>query len=484
MWEKSSDRTKPDVLLGPDGGLALGSEPGGGHEMGTVRRAAVLVGSCSLLLGGCSDPESPDLPLEYSIAQDAAGVPEHVLLHTEGGPVKMLFTPWGSHAEPHTGHPIGDLKSNWIGLLWHDGTRSLLEELSGDGDGVCGSGELCGMSVAALGARIPRMISPADGLVVQTVELNRIEDPNGMYWGSRDHWVMRASLGPFRYAYWHAGWVGEDLRTLMLAQGDPDPATWEGGTGVNLLSRPIKLRKGDAVAIPQVAAREDPLYPGYVTGQPWAQMEITTDRADATEPVYGWLGAERQGELRTILWRQMQDDPTGFYTIAPQARWLWAGEADLWTHPRVTWDDYSSIFSHGGIWRDTVQGTPNDFAIWKILKDTPLYDPALYDSAEVSFLVFRGNEGGDFFRGEVISPGEVAAQAGTLLIKWRMQYTGAYGPTYQWLSYALDKKARRLKLHWGSEHADRAAALQEASPPNPSSLACTHPGVVCLNQGW
>lgn len=477
--------------------------------LATMSRTVVLSYACLVpLLVSCSggndgggksscDPASvvPDLPLDYTIEVDALGDVESVMVQTAGGPVRMVFTPWGPHAEPHTGHPGGDGKTNWLGYLAP--TRSELEELSGDGDMVCETGEICGLPESEVLARRPRYIAPDDGFEITSVVLDRIHPP-GSYWGTLNHWRIDAVLCGYAYSFGHVGWIAEDLRARMLAVGVPDPDTYSGPTWQNLLPSSVFLDRGQSVAIPQIVGQTDGSHPGYVLGDVWAQMEVPTwnQNTHRAEPVFRWLSTERQDQLRQILWREMQDASSRMYSGWPTFAWLWKAEADLWTVESSSQDDYGSLTSNLGIWfENRMDGSAcsggtdvlcdQAFSIWAILKTNPIYDAGLYDAPEVAYLVVKSKRGDTYYRGEVVAPApSLPASSGTMLIKWRLESYLTPMETYQKVTYALSSSAKRLKLHWGTEDASRAVVEASADPSDPASLACDGASVTCMNHDW
>lgn len=438
---------------------------------------------------------TPGLPISYRIETDARG-PSALLLDTPGGEIPMVFTPWGSHGEPHTGHPGGDFKANWIAYLGKD--RSELVELVGDGNGVCDPSEYCGLAEELVQARIPRYISPDDGLVVRSVVLNTVHEP-GFYYGTLNHWLIEASTCIYNYAFGHVGRVGEELRAAMIEMGAPDPETYNGPVGVNLLNGPIVLAKGERIAIPQIVGLVDERYPGLVAGDVWAQMEVPTRnfRTDRGEAIYSWQPEELQEDLQKILWREMQKPDSRFYTYWHQQEfrsWIWKAESALYaTPPYISANDYNGMLSNQGSWfENRVDGakcTDGDplcdqaISIWRIFKAGPIYKPSTYDSADVSFLILKSQRGGVYYRGEVLRPSELGLE-GTLEIKWRIEDYTTPMESYQKVSYSLTPKKRWLKLHWGEEREDRAAVMALEDPAIPTDLPCDGGKVTCMNHEW
>jgi len=437
------------------------------------------------------DAVTADIPLPYRIISDEHG-PSAVMIETEGGDVVMKFTPWGAHAEPHTGHPGGDIKANWQGYLAP--SRADLEELTEVKDGVCDEGETCGLPEATVLARRPRYIAPDDGLVVTSVLLDRVHEP-GFYYGTLNHWRIETELCAYHYSFGHVGWIAEDLRAAIIAAGDPDPEGYTGPTSVNLLSKPIVLPRGATIAIPQIVGQTDDLFPGMVVGDVWAQMEVPTRNlsTDREEPIYSWLEPPVQAALQAILWREMQDPASRTYTSWVESRsWLWKAESALYWAEFASRDDYSGFVSEspwfenledGG---DCTDGDPlcdQALSIWPITKTGPIYDASLYDSPATSFLVMKSQRGGTYFRGEVLQA-EALGLSGTMLIKWRLEDYLHPIERYQKVSFSLSPHDETLKLHWSVESEDRSALESAADPAVPTDLSCDGSAVTCMNHDW
>ncbi len=431
-----------------------------------------------------------DIPLDHGIAFDDAGDPESFVVATSGGPIRVLFTPWGTHTEPHTGSPGLEAKTNWQGFLVRRDERS---ELAGDGDGVCEVSEVCGVDEETVRARRPFYVAPDDGFEVEEVMLEAVSEP-GHYWGTRNQWRIEADLCGYHYTFGHVGWIVEDLREAMIAAGAPDPDTYDGPLRANLLSEPVPLAAAARFAIPQIVGTADPAHPGFVVGDPWAQMEVPTYDHRIVEPIYRRLPAETQDALRQILWREMADPESRMYSGWESFAWLWKAEADLWLFEGADVEDYGSLLSHLGAWfENRPAGEPcvgvdplcdQSLSIWPILEAGPIYDPTLYDSPDVSFLILKSQRGGSWFRGEVLSPTTTLGMEGTLFVKWRLETYITEIERYQKISFVLDPEARLLKLHFGAEDESRTVVESMADPAIPTSMPCDGVTVACMTHDW
>ena len=122
----------------------------------------------------------------------------------------MSIGPWGAHVAPHTGHLKGNAKADWVGLY----ARRLdqLSELTGDGDGVCEAGEVCGISQADLEARTLDFVAPADDFMIDSVRLERLHAA-GEYFGGVEHWRVGGHVGSYSYDFAHLREISADFAT-------------------------------------------------------------------------------------------------------------------------------------------------------------------------------------------------------------------------------------------------------------------------------
>ncbi len=153
---------------------------------------------------------------------------------------------------------------------------------------------------------------------------------------------------------------------------------------------------------------------------------------------------------------------------------------DLWTVNGFIYD-FSSIYSRLGRWWENdptgcVPGTAlcdESFSIFPIVKTSPFYDSALYDSADVSHLVHHRQvdiDLGPGFKkhyewGEVIEPATPADVSGSMTIKWRIDHV-PISPSYQAISYRVFPGDRLLKIRWGTKVSDRSSVT---APPIPTA---------------
>ena len=418
----------------------------------------------------------------------------HVVVPTAGGDIYVSIGPWGAHSGPHTGHLEGNGKADWMGLYAH--SLDQLTELTGDHDGTCETGEVCGVSQSDLDARMLDYAAPLDDFEITDVRLDVLHPP-GEFYGSDEHWLIRGHVAQYEYGFGHVREVSADLRDAMIAAGYVDPWTVHLPSGNLITGAALVLNKGDLIARPQTFAAPVPGYPGYYTGSdptrqtPRHVVEFFTHNGDTSrdESFYTWLAPALEAQLAGVLQAEGLN-PASFRYSSPALAgrtWMWRAEMALSNQEWSSSDDYSSLFSQLGGWWETA-GAPCDgvsnrcdelFAIFPIRKDTAFYDPALYHSPAVSYLAGRQFRSGvpPTQYGEVLAPSVPHPVAGTLVFKWRNSSGAVIG--YQGASYLVDQAGRLLRIAWGPVVAAEAAVVV---PPVPADTdACNGVTLTCHN---
>jgi hypothetical protein len=340
-----------------------------------------------------------------------------------------------------------------------------------------------------------------DGFEVRIVRAEGVTTAGDTY-VSNLQWRIEASLCSYHFGIGHVAEISEDLRNRMVAAGYTDPWTVTGITDNLITGDPIILSKGESLGVPHVVAQEVSGHPGYYRGggafsqTPWAQIEFFGYRA-YLEPFYSWLPASTQNGLRDILYAEASNPDSFRYDSGSGiVDWLWKAEMDLWTADFADNDDFSSIFSRLGSWWENPAGcTPGTalcdevFAIFPIIKTSPFYDAALYDSTDVSYLVHHWQadavRGPGFKKhwewGEVIEPAAPGGVSGSMTIKWRRDHFTDV-TSYQAISYQVFPGDRILKIGWSSRSSDRSSVT---APPIPTdSDVCDGVTITCHTSGW
>lgn len=424
------------------------------------------------------------LPFEkYRIVDD------HLIIETPGGDVHVSTGTWGAHTPPHTGHTEGNAKADWVGqYAWSIGD---LTELDGDFDNFCEQGELCGFPESELYKREVAYVAPDDDFEIHRVELVLDTAPN---YGSNQHWNVDGDIGQFHYSIGHIRKIAADLRNEMIRAGYPDPWQVNVKSPNMITGKPVILKRNQKIAYPQINAARVPNHKHYVVSPnlpretPWQQIEFFTfnSKINSAESVYSWLSKSDQEKLQESI-NNAASQPIWRYDNPYVHDWLWKSEMRLNGITRSSADDYSGLVSSlGGWWEvDTVpcsNGPKCDevFAIWAIQKDTPFYDPSLYDSANVHYLVaLRRAEPTNrpLTYGEVIEPATLTPNEGTLLIKWREERGTFIG--YQRISYRVDASAKKLRMSWGAPALEKSGALAPSLPSN--NTVCDGEYIKCYS---
>lgn len=428
-----------------------------------------------------------DIPFAgYSMAGD------HVVLPTAGGDIYLSIGPWGAHVGPHTGHAEGNGKADWMGqYAWSLDQLTVLAD--DNGNGICDSGETCGIAAADLEARSLDYVAPTDNFKIVSVTLERLESP-GFYYGTDEHWRIEGKVGPYNYSFVHMRKISADLRNAMMAAGYTDPWTVHAPSGNLITGDALTFAKGATLGRPQIVAREVAGHPGYYAGggaipeSPWQQIEFFTynNGTGRQESFYTWLPSSLEADLAQVLESSGLNPAVFRYSashgfLAPPR---WKAEMAL---SNATWMDrldYSSIYSAlGGWWENPGDGTCASpelcdqlFSIYPISKGTVFYDPSLYQP-DVSYLTIVRDGAGIQRYGEVVSPSEPDPISGSMVIRWENFDQSFYG--YQAVSYLLVPGSKMLKIAWGPVTALQADAVAPAVPLD--SDICDGISLTCHN---
>jgi hypothetical protein len=406
--------------------------------------------------------------------------------------VYVSVGPWGAHHAPHTGHIEGNAKADWFALYAHE--LAQLDELAGDMDGTCESGETCGVAEADLEAGIVDYVAPSDPFEINEVILERLE-PAGVYYGTDEHWRVRGRVAYYSYDFVHLREISADLRDAMIAAGYVDPWTVHAPSDNLITGEPVVLASSETIARPQTVAEPVPGHPGYYAGKfgvpesPWQQMEFFTFNEDTSrqESWYTWVASSLETQLAALLETEGLDPDSFRYHQPFLTERRWKAEMALSNQEAMRRDDYSTLHSAlGGWWENTALACDGTtalcdelFSMFPIRKDTAFYDAALYHSPDVSYLAIHAwsDEIPPTRYGEVISPSDPDPEAGSLVILWRDFDGTELG--YEGVSYRLDSAARILRIAWGGLAAVEGAVVIPPVPDNAD--ICDGSGLTCHN---
>lgn len=436
-----------------------------------------------------------DLPFDYTLGADTIRIP------TPGGTIFASHGAFGAHFGPHTGDPAGEAKANFVGFFTENDTDMV--ELVGDMDGVRDPGELWGYDGGTAGERIrdrrPVYTSPLPATLTRV----RFNEGPTVYFDNEPHWEFELDFGnDVRMSFGHVGRFTPALRDRILLETGINTDTYAGPVGEILANGNLALSAGEPVAFPQVLA--EPLPPPfglyYVGGGsflsgPWAQMEfpvigpVGADRVGAQVCVYEMLLPSVAAVLQTALDNQMADATSQRFGPFANERWRWAAEGRLCSAFSSLPEDFEELGTRFGGWYErAAPGTVRDelVAFVHIAKDAASYDPLLYDSTDVDYLItrLRANQIPyswtlpDGSIRSVFGPtGEILSlDDSVFLVKWRDIPGFGAPPIYQWASYLLN--AEGLKIAWGDLLSDPAGGV---APPLSDAVACNDTTVLCYS---
>lgn len=436
------------------------------------------------------------IPFEYAFAAD------HLDVATPGGPLAVMVGPWGAHVQPHTGHPEGNVKADWYGLFTPTRTSpGLVEVAYGSGDvtpGGCDEGARCGVLESALLARRPSYRFADDAVSVVRVQLLAVHSADAL---DGMAWEVEVELCPYRYVFGHVNGIPAGLADAIVAAGGADPRVapmvgTDYAAGLDLV-----VPAGTDLAYPQIRSRVVDDNPAYRTGVdsvpdvPWVQIEWTAvDRGASgiASPEVDAMDPSVRASLAAVLDAQAASDVFRYDSVPT---WLWTAEHVLVATPPFVRDQQTGLTDGLGGWTQRPESgvcdpkpydTPDcaeSFAIFPIHREGSYYDPALYDSPDVHYLVYRGRAAGDASDfvgfGELLAPSEPDPVSGALLVKWRH----AFATEYQRIGYRLDPATGILRFRYG-ERVDAAKGIDPADLPpvdvptttdpcTPDTLICT-----------
>jgi len=444
---------------------------------------------------------------DITFERDAQNRAIEAYVPTLSGRAILAFTPMPSHALPHTGSPALENKPNF--QAYPDIPDDQLQETGGDMDGVCEPGEPCTITVQqALDHRVP-MRAPVR-MRVTSVKLSRVlAEPLDFYVGTDKDWEIRLDVGDYALQMGHTGWIGPDLRRRLMDAGGPDTDTYAGPVQTELVPEGVQLvvEPGDVLAYPQIAnggfrsewpgrnvgfhqiefflgLKRPALFPGDVYPRDWS-------------PYLFYAESVRQ-DLLSVMQHHMRNG-TSIYAGWPTNKWVWAAEAALEPMSDAEAEDPNTIFGRFGEWyeNDESRGVcthaapdcDDAFFIWRMVRDSPVFDDALYHRPGETTLVILSEkrpipEDTTFYMGEVIDPLDVNPVSGNLLIKWRNKDIAPVDPPlFQAFRYALVNL--ELRMSKGTRvPSETEAATQLGALPDPATTACNNTTVVCLTRNF
>ena len=451
--------------------------------------------------GGASTDLTLTLPFKnYTIDSDS------VKIDSGSGIVHASIGPFGAHFDPLTGHLWGDAKGNFLGYMARsDAEMTIFNDANSNG--ICERGDVCGFDGGLNGANMiamqPTYVAPVAAVVSWVSQDIAPGGVDTIYLDAQPHWHVTLQLNSrYQLSIGHLGSISTELHDKILTATGVDTDTYTAGGGVNLVAgTSISVAQGEALAHPQLVAREVAEHPGYYLGGgtsdhfPWAQMEffIIDNNENSNVCIYDLLSTTEQTDLANAMIADMQSISSPRYGGPDKQTniWKWGAEAVLCNAYAPGPDtDFSDIHTHLGGWVErTNPSVVRDelFSIIKIQTGSAMYNASNY-AAGVAHLVSRQRlsltpnfdwtmPATSSMPADIFYPsGEVLEEtANTLLIKWR-NFSATYtSPIYQRAAFALD--ADGLKIKWGNFGASSGDAIQ----PVLGSEACNDSDVICYD---
>ena len=466
-------------------------------------------GSASGYRGICEakPPLIHRMPFSHTVGLDSLEIP------TPGGTVYGSISSWGAHFMPITGHAHGDPMIKMKGYPTRGDEE--IDELVGDGDGVCESGETCGFWEGDGGERIrsrtPVYTAPLNGRIVKVWTFGPHPGAaDGTAYSKKNEWTIYLEFDDeYVLSIGHLSGLVPNLRDKIYSLTGKDTDTYEGPLGVDILGcETIEVAAGEELAYPMVLAIPTEGFPGYYRRGLHAQMEFTIQKGEIFYCNYDLMDPAEKARLQGVLDADMTNPASERYGSPPEMggidywsfKWSWGAEGRLCMFPSSDLSverppeaqDFSSIHSQMGAWIKRLEtGDTFDelFVVVKIAKDAKSYDPLLYSSPLVDYLVLRRTPKTATYTFEWTMPdgsslnpwypnGEVLDLTNnSLLIKWRDIIN--WGALYQRVSYILD--AAGLKIKWGNFSETEASAFL---PVLSADELCNGTDVICYDHTW
>ena len=441
-----------------------------------------------------SQTRALDFPFAYTVGPKGLDVPFGT--STEPGSIHVSVGPFGAHFQPLTGHGYGDGKGNLVGFFSaSDAELVTLPTLPLPTRAYYG-----GTGGALLLDRRPAYVAPEAGSVL-TIEC--VAAAPGLYLGDESQWVVRLMFPTGEgLQLGHLGKIGPGLATKLQALGIDTASCPSPGTGNLLGGATIAVDRDEALAYPQVVARQVAGSPDYFVGggsfpdRPWVQMEFMfyNGRDDGEGCFYDYLPFELRTTLQDAMIMDMLDPVSQRYRCPSCPRWKWQAEGRLCMAPSSTPRDFSDLYTNLGGWFEKDSGPilSNEIvAFAPIARDVRTYTRSFYPPG-VSMLILRQPDGHGCFSWDLPSAsgtgtelrrvcsatGEILERsANALLIRWREG--GLLAPAYQRAAYVLDSGG--LKISWGSFSATAAGAFL---PALSADTPCDGVTVVCYDHTY
>lgn len=356
------------------------------------------------------------LPFEYEF-----GATDQKVYAVVGGdkyPVELGA--WGSHLGPQTGHNEGDQKVNYS---VHIRPAAKLKELknhpwnTGNNDGVCDPGDLCGVTAQDAMDSAPWYVARNDGWKVTSMRSRGAIHAASYVAGEKplELQMFLSSNGVTLFLYHLAEWSPALETIAEQAVGATEWNKFKTGQiselsffSVGAGSNAAAIPKGTVLARPETTFSFSHLVDGALHYYAHSQVEfsfLSTNGSIATGPVecaYNYIEASEIPQLQVAIEKNVTDPvPFGRYQAygAGPPELSAVAQAKMCHSSSFDGTDFSTLESDGGYsWIDAPMGATRKrelFAVTKVHQDTAAYAARQSDfySAQVSYLFVRATAG-------------------------------------------------------------------------------------------
>lgn len=328
-----------------------------------------------------------------------------LLINVNGQLFPADFGAWGSHAGGHGGHMEGDLKANYsIYIQPSTGQiefKNNANNPTGNNDGICDNGEICGVTAATAFANAPWYISTMDDMELTDVSANQGSSSSDHIDGENAQWGLTFSFHGTD-TYYNLGHLGEiseyikdKLRERFGSQFDTDP------TGIsysrNLYLNPIPIAKGELLARPQITYSFTANVNSQKIYYAHAQAEWGFNEGTSKKCLYNIFTPSDQLLLQSAMDRNLTS-PVPFgrfvgYSTATQIDIITAAESTICAGDEAKYDNFNRLDTVDSYtWIGEPMGIREVLAIFPVNKTTATYDAlkSNYYSADVNYVLKRG----------------------------------------------------------------------------------------------
>lgn len=291
------------------------------------------------------------------------------------------FTSWGAHSLPHAGgHVEGNNKSNFRIHILPQGNSV---EISGNGNGTCDSGELCGVTAADAKTYAPWYTAQNKGMKLIAVELLTNQDLSPYIPGEGKQQRLYFSFeGGLDLNLQHTGEISPELLKLIHDSGQDSILE---ATQYTKLSKPIDVPLNTKLARPQIIAVQSKTISGRTIYQADAQTEWsitpTMVTSKSTDCQWKYFPSTTQKQLQSAMDIELtHPDSHGLFSGTGSATSVGvegAAEGSLCASDSIVFDNYTKISSNDsfGYYQvdNVTKATGEVMAVYPISKNSAAY---------------------------------------------------------------------------------------------------------------